>query len=62
MKEVANEMKVTAPTDGDILNALMELDENSDGQVSKEEFVKLIQLVLGKMLESEEDLDEKLHP
>ena len=56
MKEVAQEMKVTAPSEADISSVLMELDENFDGSVDKEEFLQLIVLVLGKMLESEEDL------
>ena len=49
-------MKVTAPSEADITSVLMELDENFDGSVDKEEFLQLIVLVLGKMLESEEDL------
>ena len=53
MKEVAQEMRVNPPTENDIDFMLKELDENSDGQVSKEEFLQLIVLVLGKMLESE---------
>ncbi len=58
MKEVAQEMRVNPPTENDIDFMLKELDENSDGQVSKEEFLQLIILVLGKMLESEYNNDD----
>ncbi len=58
MKEVAQEMRVNPPTENDIDFMLKELDENSDGQVSKEEFLQLIVLVLGKMLESEYNNDD----
>ena len=60
MKEVAQEMKVTPPTDADILSVLLELDDDFDGTVSKDEFLQLIILVLGKMLESEEDLEDNM--
>ena len=60
MKEVANEMQVTAPSEADIISILNELDDDFDGSVSKEEFLQLIILVLGKMLESEEDLDDSV--
>lgn len=39
MKNVAFEMKVKPPTDGDIDAVLRELDEDYDEKVSKEEFV-----------------------
>ena len=58
MKEVAQEMRVNPPTENDIDFMLKELDENSDGQVSKEEFLQLIVLVLGNMLESEYNNDD----
>jgi len=60
MRSVAFEMKVKPPTDGDIDAVLKELDENNDGQVSKEEFLVLIVQVLRKMLESEEDLQASI--
>lgn len=42
MRSVAYEMKVKPPTDGDIDAVLKELDENDDGEVSKDEFLALI--------------------
>ena len=54
MREVAQEMRITPPTENDIEFMLKELDDDTDGNVSKEEFQKLLLLVLGKMLESEE--------
>ncbi len=38
MKEVAKEMRVTAPTQNDIKTVLSELDEDESGCVSKDEF------------------------
>ena len=59
MKEVANQMGVTPPTDEDLKTILWQLDEDFDGQVSKDEFNKLVMLVIGKLLESEQELQEK---
>ncbi|TNV72857.1 hypothetical protein FGO68_gene12414 [Halteria grandinella] len=61
MRQVAHEMKVKPPTDGDIDAVLKELDENTDDKVSKEEFLALIVQVLRKMLESEEDLQATIN-
>ena len=43
-------MQVDSPTSEDITTILMELDEDFDGQVSKDEFNCLINLVIGKMI------------
>ena len=59
MKEVANNMKVDPPTSEDISTILQELDEDFDGQVSKDEFNSLIQLVIGKMIQNEEEHMDK---
>ena len=59
MKEVANNMKVDPPTAEDISTILQELDEDFDGQVSKDEFNSLIQLVIGKMIQNEEEHMDK---
>ena len=61
MKEIARESKIAAPTDADVQSVLMELGENNfDGKhVRKEGFFELINLVLGKMLESEEDFMDR---
>ncbi|CDW89409.1 transcription initiation factor tfiid subunit 5-like [Stylonychia lemnae] len=61
MKNVAYEMKVKPPTDGDIDAVLRELDEDYDEKVSKDEFVQLIIQVMRKMLESEEDLQKQIN-
>eukprot|EP00347_Sterkiella_histriomuscorum_P022028 403331938 len=61
MKNVAYEMKVKPPTDGDIDAVLRELDEDYDEKVSKDEFVQLIIQVMKKMLESEEDLQKQIN-
>jgi Ca2+-binding EF-hand superfamily protein len=61
MRNVASEMKVKPPTDGDIDAVLKELDEDFDERVSKDEFLSLIVQVLKKMLESEEDLQTTIN-
>ena len=61
MRNVAHEMKVKPPTDGDIDAVLKELDEDYDEKVSKDEFLTLIVQVLKKMLESEEDLQTNIN-
>ena len=47
-------MQVSAPTSEDIEAIMSELDENFDGVIDKNEFVGLLMLVFGKMLETEE--------
>lgn len=42
MRNVAYEMKVKPPTDGDIEAVLKELDEDYNNKVSKDEFLTLI--------------------
>ena len=42
VRDVASDMKVKPPTDGDIEAVLRELDEDYDERVSKDEFVILI--------------------
>ena len=54
MTEVAISMGVTPPTERDLKAILSELDEDFDGVVDKGEFIQLVMLVIGKMLESEE--------
>ena len=61
MRSVASDMKVKAPTDGDIEAVLRELDEDYDEKVSRDEFVVLIIQVLRKMLESEEELQKNIN-
>eukprot|EP00356_Strombidium_inclinatum_P012856 CAMPEP_0170496328 /NCGR_PEP_ID=MMETSP0208-20121228/21039_1 /TAXON_ID=197538 /ORGANISM="Strombidium inclinatum, Strain S3" /LENGTH=102 /DNA_ID=CAMNT_0010772843 /DNA_START=475 /DNA_END=780 /DNA_ORIENTATION=- len=61
MKEVAVKMDLTPPTEDDLSAILAELDEDYDGVVDKGEFLNLIMLVIGKMLESEEELQEKVN-
>ena len=59
MKDVAEKMGVNPPTDDDLEAILATLDENFDGQVDRDEFLSLFMLVIGKMLESEEELTVK---
>uniref|UniRef100_A0A7S3FWP8 EF-hand domain-containing protein n=1 Tax=Strombidium rassoulzadegani TaxID=1082188 RepID=A0A7S3FWP8_9SPIT len=61
MREVAIKMDLTPPTEEDLSAILAELDEDFDGVVDKNEFLNLIMLVISKMLESEEELQEKVN-
>ena len=45
MKDVAILNKTKAPTENDMASILQELDENNDGTLNKNEFVKLIMMV-----------------
>lgn len=60
LKNVSVDMKIRTPSDQDIDAIMRELSMNSDKRVSKDEFVKLIEEVLRKMLESEEELEKKI--
>ena len=59
MRTVAALMNVTSPTKDDIASIMKELDKDGDKTVSKEEIYQLIILVLGKMLESEQEIDDR---
>ncbi len=61
MRNVAGEMKVKPPTDGDIEAVIRELDQNCDQKVTKDEFFRLIKRVLKKMKESERDLQDSIN-
>ena len=52
-------MKITGPTIQDLEAILMELDDDYDGVVSKDEFFGMIKLVLKSMLKSEEEILSK---
>ena len=52
---VARKMGLNPPSEEDLANILMELDEDFDGVVDKDEFLNLIMIVITKMLESEEE-------
>ena len=58
MQEVSKNMGVTPPTDEDLKTILRQLDDDFDGVIDKGEFVGLIMLVIGKMLETEEEMQE----
>ena len=60
MDDVAGKMGVTAPTQEDLEEILMQLDNDFDGIVDKVEFNNLLMLCLGKMLENEGELQEKV--
>ena len=51
---VAKEMGVTPPTEEDLNAILKELDDNADGTIDKDEFFGLVNLVIGKMIEQEQ--------
>ena len=53
-------MSLTPPTEEDLELILMELDDNFDGSVDKDEFLKLVMLVMAKMVESEHELQGKV--
>ncbi len=61
MRNVAEEMRVKPPTDGDIEAVIRELDQDCDQLVTKVEFYKLIKRVLKKMKESEKDLQDSIN-
>ena len=54
-------MGVTPPTEADLEAILSQLDEDFDGKVDKGEFLQLVMLVIGKMLESEEELQDTIN-
>ena len=54
MRQVAADHGIIPPNDLDIDFIMGELDENNDGSVDRSEFIDLIILILGKMLEAEE--------
>ena len=56
MNEVSDNMGVIPPTLDDLKMILAELDENVDGVIDKKEFHGLVMMVLGKMLQTEEQL------
>ena len=53
---VAKQIGVVPPTSEDLEAIMMQLDDDFDGQVSKEEFFNIVMLIMGKMLEMEEEL------
>ena len=56
MTTVALSMGVQPPSQEELQSILNQLDENFDGVIDKEEFFDLIYLVVGKMIETEEEL------
>ena len=52
---VAKQIGIVAPTSEDLDNIMMQLDDDFDGQISKDEFFKIVILILSKMLEIEVD-------
>ena len=61
MGTVAMKMGVTPPTTADLAIILEELDDDFDGQVSKDEFLSLIMLVVDKMTEEEEEQETRVN-
>ncbi|CAI2383658.1 unnamed protein product [Moneuplotes crassus] len=61
MQTVALDMNVKQPSESDVEAVLREVDENYDEKVDKSEFVQLIERVLMKLLESEEELQKTIN-
>ena len=61
MQNVCNGLGLKAPTDEDLAAILKELDNDYDGVVDKQEFLSLIMMVISKLLESEEELQDKVN-
>ena len=61
MQTVAIDMNVKQPSESDVEAVLKEVDDNFDGKVDKIEFVQLIERVLMKLLESEEELQKTIN-
>ena len=61
MQTVAYDMNVKQPSESDVEAVLREVDENFDNVVDKSEFVQLIERVLMKLLESEEELQKTIN-
>ena len=51
-------MGVAAPTQEDLHAILVTLDDDGNGDVGKDEFLSLIMLVLEKMIEAEQEVQE----
>ena len=58
MDQVADGLGIAGPTTEDLEALLAELDDDFDGNVSKDEFFGLIELILRQMLKCEEDILE----
>ena len=56
MNQVAAELGISAPTLEDLEAIIKEIDDDFDGQVSKDEFFKLVKLIIEKLLESEMEI------
>ena len=61
MRTVAHDMNVKQPSESDVEAVLKEVDEDYDSKVDKDEFVNLIERVLMKLLESEEELQKTIN-
>ena len=60
LRDISVKMGLHSPTDADLAYILHEMDQDDDGQVSRDEFAFLIIKVLEKMLESEIELQRQL--
>ena len=56
MNQVAFELGISSPTLEDLEAIIREIDDDFDGQVSKEEFFKLVRMIIEKLLESEMEI------
>ena len=60
LRNVAFDMSVKMPTDGDIDAVLKMVDNDGDGVVDRDEFFELINKVLLKMYDAEEELQRTI--
>ena len=56
MDQIATQIGISPPTLEDLEAIVMEIDDDFDGQISKDEFYKLVMLIIGKLLETEMDI------
>ena len=61
MEQVAKEIGLEPPTPEDLEMILREIDDDFDGEVSKDEFFRLVLLILNKTLETEDDITEQVN-
>ena len=61
MQTVAYDMNVKQPSESDVEAVLREVDDDYNQKIDKGEFVQLIERVLMKLLESEEELQKAIN-
>ena len=59
MDKIADEIGISPPTLDDLEAIIKEIDDDFDGQISKDEFFKLVMLIIEKLVETEMELCKK---